>query len=133
MFTRWGEKPKKTSLILGPRRAGKTTFLKSAFPDYAYRTLDDFDDLRSARRDPKGLVESLGLRAIVDEVQRVPELTIALKKLLDDKPSAHVLLTGSSSLGLLDSSADTLAGRIRISDFPTACWGSKQDRQRIPF
>lgn len=126
MFKRWIEiKPKKSCLILGPRRCGKTTLLKSQFPDYNYVTLDDFDALNWSKNDPKGFISQLGRRAVIDEIQRNPELTIAAKYAIDNE-NAHFLMTGSSSIGLLDSTADTLAGRINLYSLPTACWGEDE-------
>ncbi len=123
MFSRWLEFPKNRSvLLIGPRRSGKTTLLRSRFPDYAYATLDDFDLLRWARSDPKGFVASLGRQMIIDEIQRCPELTVAVKYVIDEN-GARVLMSGSSTLGLLDAAADSLAGRIEIASLPTACWG----------
>lgn len=123
MFKRWLKiDSQKSALILGPRRAGKTTFLKSRFPDYKYITLDDMDYYTWADSDPKGLIESLGKRAIIDEIQRKPNLTIAVKYAIDQY-NALFFMTGSSSLGLLNQSAETLAGRVNLYSLPTACFG----------
>lgn len=116
---------RKSTLIIGPRRCGKTTFLKNTFPDYHYATLDDFDAYEFARRDPKGFVASLGPRGIIDEIQRLPHLTVAVKYAIDNE-GALFIMTGSSSIGLLDASADTMAGRIEIRSMPTVCWGEEQ-------
>ncbi|MBW1982929.1 MAG: ATP-binding protein [Deltaproteobacteria bacterium] len=109
-------------MIIGPRRAGKTTLLKHRCPQWQYATLDDLDHLDWARRDPKGFIASLGSRAIIDEIQRLPLLTVAVKYAIDNE-NAIFLMTGSSTLGLLDAAADTLAGRIELISLPTACWG----------
>ena len=140
MFKRWlNIKTDKSCLILGPRRCGKTTLLKSKFPDYNYTTLDDLDALDFAKSDPKGFIAGLGRRAVIDEIQRYPQLTIAIKYAIDNR-SVHFLMTGSSSIGLLDSTADTLAGRINLYSLPTACWGESDGhhthnifRDHIPF
>lgn len=124
MINRWFRFPKKNQLLIGPRRSGKTTFLRSSFPHHRYVTLDDFDYLSLARRDPKGFVRELGAKAIVDEIQRVPEVTIAIKMAIDEN-ALEVLMTGSSGLGLLSVAADTLAGRIGIMHFPTTCFGEE--------
>lgn len=125
MFNRWLTlKSNRSSLILGPRRCGKTTLLRNYYPDYSYVTLDDLDYLNWAKRDAKGLVQSLGNKAIIDEIQRNPELTIAVKFTIDNS-KAHFLMTGSSSIGLLDLAADTLAGRINLYSLPTACFGEE--------
>ncbi len=123
MFHRWIELDmNKSALIIGPRRSGKTTFLKLTFPNYSYTTFDDFDVLEWAEKDPKGLLSSLGKHCIIDEIQRVPKVTIAVKYAIDNE-NAHIIMTGSSSIGLLDASADTLAGRVNRYSMTTACWG----------
>ncbi len=132
MFDRWLTFPKQSGLLLGPRRAGKTTLLRRRFPNYRYVTLDDFDFLTYAQRDPKGLMIELGPTCIIDEVQRVPQLTVAVKHVLD-RGGAHIWMTGSSSMGLLDSSADSLAGRVDIHHLPAACFGEENYPAQASF
>src|SRR5512137_1895549 len=122
MFDRWLRLKGSSALVLGPRRCGKTTLLRMRFPDWAYTTLDDLDLLALAKKDPKGFVSRLGPRAIIDEIQRLPALTVAVKHAIDNE-GARVLMTGSSSIGLLDAAADSLAGRVDVVSLPTACWG----------
>ena len=125
MFERWLEIPSQRScLIVGSRRSGKTTLLKHRYPDWPYATLDDLDYLDWAKRDPKALISHLGNKAIIDEIQRLPMLTVAVKYAVDNE-NARFLMTGSSTLGLLDAAADSLAGRIDIVSLPTACWGEE--------
>jgi len=110
--------------MVGARRSGKTTLLKHRYPDWPYATLDDLDYLDWAKRDPKGLISHLAKKAIIDEIQRQPMLTVAVKYAVDNE-KARFLMTGSSTLGLLDAAADSLAGRIDIISLPTACWGEE--------
>jgi predicted AAA+ superfamily ATPase len=110
--------------MVGTRRSGKTTLLKDRYPYWAYATLDDLDYLDWGKRDPKGLIGHLGKKAIIDEIQRLPALTIAVKYAIDNE-DARFLMTGSSTIGLLDAAADSLAGRIEILSLPTACWGEE--------
>ncbi len=125
MFERWLHiDDTKSCLIIGPRRCGKTTLLRHRYPSLKYVTLDDLDYLQWAKKDPKGFVSELGARAIIDEVQRCPSLMIAVKYAIDNE-GAIFYMTGSSSIGLLDSASDTLAGRINIYSLPTACWGEE--------
>jgi predicted AAA+ superfamily ATPase len=125
MFQRWLEIPSQRScLIVGSRRSGKTTLLKHRYADWPYATLDDLDYLDWGKRDPKGLISHLGKKAIIDEIQRLPMLTVAVKYAVDNE-KARFLMTGSSTLGLLDAAADSLAGRIDIVSLPTACWGEE--------
>lgn len=126
MIKRWIElNSKRSILLLGPRRSGKTTLLRYRFPDFSYRTLDDLDQLDWANADPKGFIQELPTPAIIDEIQRCPRLTIAIKHAIDEK-QAHFLLTGSSIIGLLDAGADTMAGRINMQSLPTLCWGEDE-------
>lgn len=123
MFSRWLKiPPAKSCLIIGPRRSGKTTLLKKRYPDLPYVTLDDLDLLDWARQDPKGFVQNLGKEAIIDEIQRHPRLTVAVKYAVDNE-DARFLMTGSSTIGLMDAAADTLAGRIEILSLPACCFG----------
>jgi predicted AAA+ superfamily ATPase len=125
MFQRWLKIPSQRScLMVGSRRSGKTTLLKYRYPEWPYATLDDLDYLDWAKRDPKGFISHLGKEAIIDEIQRLPMLTVAVKYAVDNE-KARFLMTGSSTLGLLDAAADSLAGRIDILSLPTACWGEE--------
>lgn len=100
-------------LVIGPRRAGKTTLVRE-FQDVQrpYVTLDDQTALEAARFDPAGFVRGRQ-SAIIDEVQRVPELMLAIKKSVDDdyRPG-RFLLTGSANVLTLPRVADSLAGRM---------------------
>lgn len=128
MIQRWLDiDPHKSALVIGPRRSGKTTFLRQLFPELPYVTLDDLDAYNWAKQDAKGFITSLGKRAIIDEIQRVPQLTVAIKYAIDTQESLF-FMTGSSSIGLLDAASDTLAGRINLYHFPTLCWGEEQDK-----
>ena len=100
-------------LLAGPRRAGKTTLARSmSAGGRVYLTLDDQTTLEAARTDPIAFVRGLDL-AIIDEVQRVPELMLAIKKAVDDDyRSGRFLLTGSANVMTLPRVADSLAGRI---------------------
>ena len=100
-------------LIVGPRRAGKTTLVrKTEGAVRRYITLDDQTALAAARSDPAGFVRGLN-RAIIDEVQRAPELLLAIKKVVDeDAGPGRFLLTGSANVLTLPRVADSLAGRI---------------------
>lgn len=125
MFQRWlSIDDDFSSLIIGPRRSGKTTLLKQLFPNIPYVTLDDLDILDWAKKDAKGLIMSLGKVAIIDEIQRHPVLTIAVKYAIDNLKATY-FMTGSSSVGLLDVASDSLAGRVRYYSLPPMCWGEK--------
>lgn len=100
-------------LIVGPRRAGKTTLVrKMATAGRTYITLDDQTALEAARSDPAGFIRGLD-KAIIDEVQRAPDLLLAIKKTVDeDYRPGRFLLTGSANVMTLPRVADSLAGRM---------------------
>ena len=100
-------------LIVGPRRAGKTTLVrKMGETDRNYITLDDQTVLDAAQSDPTGFIRGLD-RAVIDEIQRAPDLLLAIKKTVDeDYRSGRFLLTGSANVLTLARVADSLAGRM---------------------
>jgi predicted AAA+ superfamily ATPase len=100
-------------LIVGPRRAGKTTLVrKMGEAGRTYITLDDQTTLDAARSDPVGFIRGLD-QAIIDEIQRAPDLLLAIKKTVDeDYRPGRFLLTGSANVLTLPRVADSLAGRM---------------------
>ena len=100
-------------LLAGPRQAGKTTLVRQvAQGRLRYLTLDDDLTLLSAQQDPVGMIRSLD-RAVIDEIQRAPQLLLAIKKSVDeDRRPGRFVLTGSANLMALPTVADSLAGRI---------------------
>ncbi len=100
-------------LLAGPRQSGKTTLARDlAGEGRTYLTLDDATTLAAALADPAGLVRGLDA-AIIDEVQRAPDLLLAIKDAVDrDGRPGRFLLTGSANLMTLPRVADSLAGRM---------------------
>ena len=101
-------------LLAGPRQAGKTTLVRhiAAQQGLRYLTLDDGLTLLSAREDPVRMVRSLD-RAVIAEIQRAPQLLLAIKKSVDeDRRPGRFLLTGSANLMALPTVADSLAARM---------------------
>ena len=100
-------------LIVGPRRAGKTTLVrKMGEASRPYVTLDDRTVLEAARADPVGFIRGLDI-AVIDEIQRAPELLLGIKKTVDeDYRPGRFLLTGSANVLTLPRVADSLAGRM---------------------
>ncbi len=102
-------------LVTGPRRAGKTTLAcKLEDAHRTYISLDDQTECDAARADPIGFVRGLDM-AIIDEIQRAPELLLAIKRSVDeDYRPGRFLLTGSANLMTLPKVEESLAGRIEI-------------------
>lgn len=104
-------------LIHGPRQCGKTTLarLVGDAAGYTYITFDDDVQLAAARYDPVGFAADLPARVVLDEVQRVPELFLAIKSTVDrERTPGRFLLTGSTNVLLVPTLADSLAGRLEI-------------------
>lgn len=100
-------------LIAGPRQAGKTTLVRQMLnPGQRYLTLDDELTQLAAREDPVGMIRGLD-RIVIDEIQRAPQLLLAIKKAVDeDRRPGRFLLTGSANLMALPTVTDSLAGRM---------------------
>lgn len=102
--------------ILGARQVGKSTLLQElAQSDYPAEvvTLDDDVTRRSAAADPTEFVARLSTPAAIDEVQRVPDLLLAIKQRLDrDNARGQFLLTGSANILALPTVKDALPGRV---------------------
>lgn len=103
-------------IIEGARQVGKSTLAQQlvAGSDAVVTTLDDPATRASALEDMPGFVGQAGDRTlVVDEIQRLPELTLAIKAAIDrDRRPGRFVLTGSSSLLRVRGLADSLAGRV---------------------
>jgi predicted AAA+ superfamily ATPase len=100
-------------VLTGMRQTGKSTLLRTAagLAGRRYVTLDDYAQLQSARTDPEGFLDGDD-PITIDEVQRAPELLVAIKRAVDKKRTAgRFLLSGSADLSLLQGVTETLAGR----------------------
>ena len=101
--------------ITGPRQSGKTTLAKKLFPGKPYRTLEHPRTRILAERDPEAFLAEFPDGAVLDEVQRVPELLSYIQGIVDEKKKNGLfVLTGSSNLLLMKSVSQTLAGRCAI-------------------
>ncbi|OGU11085.1 MAG: hypothetical protein A2075_13490 [Geobacteraceae bacterium GWC2_58_44] len=102
--------------VTGPRQAGKSTLLRHCLPDYKYVTLDDPFFREQAYSDPLFFLDSLGERAIIDEIQLVPSLLSYVKIRVDNRRSVkgQYVFTGSQQFGLIKNLSDSLAGRIAL-------------------
>lgn len=99
--------------LLGPRQCGKSTLAIHHDPRRTYFSLDDAQYLTLARQDPTGFVADLPPFVTIDEIQRAPELVLAIKQAVDaDRRPGRFLLTGSANLLQLPKLADSLAGRM---------------------
>jgi hypothetical protein len=103
-------------ILTGPRRSGKTTLLRHAFPEASYHLLEDPDLVSRVRADPRGFLEGARTPAILDEIQHAPELLSYVRTLIDAHPRrrGRFLLTGSQEAPLMRGVSESLAGRAAV-------------------
>jgi len=98
--------------LTGPRQSGKTTLARAVFMDRPYVSLEEPDLRHLAMDDPRGFLARFPDGAVLDEVQRAPELLSYLQTRVDvDRRMGLFLLTGSQQFGLLSGVTQSLAGR----------------------
>lgn len=121
-----------TVLLVGARQTGKSTLVQQIRhegyqPDYI--TFDDPTALAAAKANPTAFIQTLNGPVIFDEVQRVPDLFLAIKAKVDkERTPGGFLLTGSANVLLIPKVADSLAGRIEILTLRTLSQGEMEGR-----
>jgi len=103
----------KAVAVIGPRQSGKTTLVRATFAEKPYVSLENPDTRRFAMEDPRGFLYQYKNGAILDEVQRTPELFSYLQQILDESNERGLfILTGSNNFLLQENISQSLAGRI---------------------
>jgi hypothetical protein len=124
--------------ITGPRQSGKTTLARALFPDKPYLSLENPDVRTYAEEDPRSFLAKYQAGAILDEVQRCPDLFSYLQGILDDsRESGRFVLTGSQQFGLPSRVSQSLAGRVAMIELlPFSCaevYGTKPGLDQVLF
>ena len=118
-------------VLTGARQTGKSTLVQNlpSASQRSYSTFDDLDTLARAKQTPETLVEQ-SQRVTIDEVQRAPEILLAIKRAVDkDRRKGRFLLTGSANLLLLRKVSESLAGRaIYLTLLPM----SEREKRGVP-
>lgn len=103
----------KAVAVTGPRQSGKTTLVRMVFKDKPYANLENPDIRKFALEDPRGFLSNYPDGAVLDEVQRAPELFSYLQQILDEHgENGMFILTGSNNFLLQENISQSLAGRI---------------------
>ena len=120
--------------VTGPRQAGKSTLLRHCLPEYKYVTLDDPFFREQAHADPLLLLDSLGERAIIDEIQLAPGLLSYIKIRVDEERGGkgRYVLTGSQQFGLIRNLSESLAGRIALLELLPLSVAEKRRHLTLP-
>ena len=99
--------------ITGPRQAGKTTLAQQTFADKAYVSLENPEEREFAESDPRRFLARFEDGAILDEVQRCPQLLSWLQGIVDArKRMGDFVLTGSQQFERVSGMTQSLAGRV---------------------
>lgn len=103
-------------VLTGPRQSGKTTLARACFPDRPYRSLEDPLERAAFAEDPRGWLAALAQTgAVLDEIQRVPDLPSFLQGTVDADPvPGRWILTGSQQYMVMDRVTQSLAGRASL-------------------
>ena len=127
-------------MVCGQRQVGKSTMLyhiKEA--NRKYVTLDDINARRLAQNDPELFFETYGLPIIIDEFQRVPDLLLTIKKIVDEKAlsgeenNGLFWLTGSQKFKMMKDISESLAGRIAVLDMSSLSSAELEGRRAVLF
>jgi len=101
--------------ITGPRQSGKTTLCQKLFPGKPYITLEDLETRKYSIDDPKGFLSQFPDGAILDEIQRSPDLLSYIQGIVDQrKVNGMFIITGSQQFEVMSSITQSLAGRTAI-------------------
>lgn len=122
-------------VILGARQVGKSTLLKALLPDARFFDLERRSDFQRISDDPELVFRESSGPYVFDEAQLCPSLFSALRVEIDQHRErvGHFLLSGSSSLQLLHSITETLAGRCAIVELGTFSWNEGEGRAASAF
>ncbi len=101
--------------LTGPRQSGKTTLCRMVFPDKRYANLERPDVRRFALEDPRGFLAQFPDGAVIDEIQRAPDLVSYIQARVDETPRKGLfILTGSQQLDVSARVTQSLAGRTSV-------------------
>lgn len=102
--------------VTGPRQSGKTTLCRALFPDKPYVNLEALDERAFALDDPRGFLARFPDGAVLDEIQRAPDLVSYIQVAVDEsRRDGMFVLTGSQNLLLMASVSQSLAGRTALA------------------
>jgi len=99
--------------VTGPRQSGKTTLLRTLFPDYKYISLENPDYQDFALNDPRRFLATFDRYVTLDEAQRVPHLFNYLQgKVDEDRLPGQYILSGSQNYLLMEQQKSNQLPRL---------------------
>lgn len=103
--------------LTGPRQSGKSTLACATFPQLPHASLEEPELRAFATDDPRGFLARYPQGAILDEIQRCPQLPSWLQGRIDADPTpGRWILTGSQNILMLSSISQSLAGRTALAN-----------------
>ncbi len=118
--------------VTGPRQSGKTTLCRMVYPDRKYVNLEAPDERQFAKDDPRGFLAECRKGAVLDEIQRVPELVSYLQPVVDEDPvPGRFILTGSQQFNVREALSQSLAGRTGLLTLLPFDWQEIQSYQSV--
>lgn len=118
--------------VIGPRQSGKTTLCRLVFPHKPYVSLENPDTLEYAKTDPRSFLSQYKNGAILDEVQKAPQLFSYLQQVLDEtKKRGLFILTGSNNFLLQENIIQTLSGRIAYQQLLPLSFRELRDSKKM--
>jgi predicted AAA+ superfamily ATPase len=119
--------------LTGPRQSGKSTLLRHLYKDYTYVNLEEKDTRDLALNDPRGFLDTLGEKAIIDEAQRTPDLFSYIQARVDVKDKTGMyILSGSQNFLMMRNISQSLAGRVGILSLLPFSLGELAKADRFP-
>lgn len=119
--------------VTGPRQSGKTTLAKAVFAGKAYVSLENPEQREFAERDPRRFLERFADGAVLDEVQRCPQLLSWLQGWVDARGRmGDFVLTGSAQFDLVSGMTQSLAGRVGRVELLPLCAAELAGADRLP-
>lgn len=101
--------------VTGPRQSGKTTLCRAVFAEKPYANLESPDTRHFALTDPRAFLAQFPDGAVLDEIQRTPDLLSYLQPIIDeDGRSGLFVLTGSQQFEMMSTISQSLAGRTAL-------------------
>ena len=118
-------------VVQGARQAGKTTLVQHlGIDDLTTVTFDPVQDVGGAREDPELFLQNTRTPAFLDEIQFAPELTAAIKRMVDARrENGLFIVSGSLNLAVLRSISESMAGRSAVLDLLPLCASEIEERR----
>ena len=119
--------------LTGPRQSGKTTLCRAVFPDHPYQSLEEPDVRAFATEDPRAFLAQFPDGAVIDEIQRAPDMASYLQGIIDGDPApGRWILSGSQNLALHAAVSQSLAGRTAVHQLLPLSWDEIRRFPRHP-